>query len=44
MAWKPEHYYYAAVIAFIAVLTASYFPARRAANLAPVDILRGSGQ
>ena len=44
VAWKPEHYYYAAVIAFVAVLTASYFPARRAANLAPVDILRGSGQ
>ncbi len=44
VAWKPEHYYYAALIAFFAVLTASYFPARRAANLAPVDILRGSGQ
>ena len=44
VAWSPEHYYYAALIAFVAVLTASYFPARRAANLAPVDILRGSGQ
>ena len=44
VAWSPEHYIYAAVIAFIAVITASYFPARRAANLAPVDILRGSGQ
>ncbi len=44
VAWRPEHYYYAALIAFFAVITASYFPARRAANLAPVDILRGSGQ
>ncbi len=44
VAWSPEHYVYAALIAFVAVITASYFPARRAANLAPVDILRGSGQ
>ena len=44
VAWSPQHYYYASIIAFVAVLTASYFPARRAANLAPVDILRGSGQ
>ena len=44
VAWSPEHYVYAAVIAFFAVITASYFPARRAANIAPVDILRGSGQ
>ncbi len=44
VAWDIHHYIYAAIIAFVAVLTASYFPARRAANLAPVDILRGSGQ
>ncbi len=44
VAWDVHHYIYAAIIAFFAVLTASYFPARRAANLAPVDILRGSGQ
>ena len=44
VAWSPQHYYYAALIAFFAVLTASYFPARRAANLEPVDTLRGSGQ
>ncbi len=44
VAWSANHYLFAAGIAFVAVLTASYFPARRAANLAPVDILRGSGQ
>ncbi len=44
VAWDYHHYVHAALIAFVAVLTASYFPARRAANLAPVDILRGSGQ
>ena len=44
VAWSGQHYIYASLIAFFAVLTASYFPARRAANLAPVDILRGSGQ
>ena len=43
-AWSPQHYLYAARIAFVAVIGASYFPARRAANLAPVDTLRGSGQ
>jgi lipoprotein-releasing system permease protein len=42
--WNPLHYYYGVLIAFVAVLTASYFPARRAANLPPVATLRGSGQ
>ena len=44
VAWSPWHYLHATLIAFGVVLIASYFPARRAANLAPVDILRGSGQ
>jgi lipoprotein-releasing system permease protein len=44
VAWSGEHYLYASLIAFFAVLMASYFPARRAANLAPVTTLRGSGQ
>lgn len=44
VAWSWEHYALAALIAFVAVLGASWLPARRAANLAPVDTLRGSGQ
>lgn len=44
VAWSPWHYVHATLIAFGVVLIASYFPARRAANLAPVAILRGSGQ
>jgi lipoprotein-releasing system permease protein len=42
--WSGSHYAAAVFIAFAAVLTASYFPARRAARLAPVAILRGAGQ
>lgn len=42
--WSVAHYVMAIVIAFVAVLLASYFPSRRAAMLAPVAILRGSGQ
>lgn len=44
VAWNWEHYVVAALIAFVAVLGASYLPARRAANLAPVATLRGAGQ
>ncbi len=44
VAWSWEHYLTAALIAFVAVLGASFLPARRAANLAPVATLRGSGQ
>lgn len=42
--WSGYHYLLAVVIAFAAVLLASYFPSRRAARLAPVAILRGAGQ
>lgn len=42
--WSWYHYVAAIGIAFVGVFIASYFPARRAAKLAPVTILRGSGQ
>ncbi len=42
--WSWHHYLAAIAIAFVGVFLASYFPARRAAKLAPVTILRGSGQ
>jgi lipoprotein-releasing system permease protein len=42
--WSLTDYVAATVIAFISIFLASYFPSRRAARLAPVDILRGSGQ
>jgi len=42
--WSWRHYLAAIGIAFVGVFLASYFPARRAAKLAPVTILRGSGQ
>jgi len=44
VAWSSSHYVWAVVIAYVSVLVASYFPARRAATLPPVNILRGSGQ
>jgi lipoprotein-releasing system permease protein len=42
--WSWHHYVAAMAIAFAGIFLASYFPARRAARLAPVSILRGSGQ
>jgi len=42
--WSWQHYAYGTAIAFVAVLIATYFPARRAASVPPVDILRGAGQ
>jgi lipoprotein-releasing system permease protein len=44
MEWTWRHYAAGIVIAFIAVLVASFFPSRRAARLAPVAVLRGAGQ
>ena len=40
--WDWRHYFWATVLAGIAVFIASYVPAKRAAVLQPVDTLRGS--
>jgi lipoprotein-releasing system permease protein len=40
--WDWRHYLWATLLAIISVFIASYVPARRAAQLAPVDTLRGS--
>jgi lipoprotein-releasing system permease protein len=40
--WDWRHYLWATFLAIISVFIASYVPARRAAQLAPVDTLRGS--
>ncbi len=40
--WDWRHYLWATLLAVIAILIASYVPARRAAQLPPVDTLRGS--
>ncbi len=42
--WSAYHYIIAALLAALAVFIASYVPARRAAQLEPVDTLRGTGQ
>ena len=40
--WSVLHYLLAASIAYTLVMLASYLPARRAANLEPADIIRGT--
>jgi lipoprotein-releasing system permease protein len=40
--WDWRHYLWATLLAIISVFIASYVPARRAAQLQPVDTLRGS--
>lgn len=40
--WDWRHYLWATLLAIISVFIASYVPARRAAQFAPVDTLRGS--
>jgi lipoprotein-releasing system permease protein len=40
--WDWHHYFWAAILAIIAVFIASYVPARRAGLLSPVVTLRGS--
>ena len=42
VAWDWRHYFWATILAIIAVFIASYVPARRAAHLPPVSTLRGS--
>jgi lipoprotein-releasing system permease protein len=42
VAWDWRHYFWATVLAIVAVFIASYVPAKRAAALAPAAILRGS--
>ncbi len=42
VAWDWRHYFWATVLAIIAVFIASYVPARRAAHLPPVSTLRGA--
>jgi lipoprotein-releasing system permease protein len=42
VAWNWTHYFWATVLAIIAVFVASYVPAQRAASLPPVTTLRGS--
>ena len=44
MSWSWRHYVAGIVVAFVAVLLASYFPSRRAARMVPVSVLRGAGQ
>ena len=40
--WDWHHYFWATLLAIVAVFIASYVPARRAAELPPVATLRGS--
>jgi lipoprotein-releasing system permease protein len=40
--WDWRHYFWATLLAIVAVFIASYVPARRAAQLQPVATLRGS--
>ena len=40
--WSLSHYILAAVLALLSVLIAAYIPARRAASVDPVNILRGT--
>ena len=42
VSWDWRHYVWATLLAIVAVTLASYVPARRAAQLQPVDTLRGS--
>lgn len=41
--YTPYHYIFSAVLAIFASVLAAYMPARKAAALQPVDIIRGAG-
>ncbi|MEP6809845.1 MAG: FtsX-like permease family protein [Chthoniobacterales bacterium] len=43
VSWEWQHYFWATILASVAVFIASYVPARRAGLLSPVVTLRGSG-
>lgn len=40
--WSFEHYLMAAILALVSIFIASYVPARRAARIEPVQVLRGT--
>ncbi|MBL8586309.1 MAG: ABC transporter permease, partial [Bradyrhizobiaceae bacterium] len=42
IAYEPIHYALAAAVAIVSSLAAGYLPARKAASLHPVDIIRGA--
>ncbi len=43
VAWDWRHYFWATLLALVAVAIATYVPARRAGLLSPVSTLRGTG-
>ncbi len=44
VAWDLKHYLVAAILSMITCFVSAYYPARRAARLQPVDVLRGTSQ
>jgi ABC-type lipoprotein release transport system permease subunit len=44
VSWDWRHYFWATLLAIVAVAIASYVPAHRAAQMQPVETLRGAGQ
>ena len=42
MAYEPMHYVIAGGVALVSSVVAGYFPARKAASVHPVDIIRGA--
>ncbi len=44
VAWDVWHYIGAGLAAFVVVMIASWFPARKAARMEPADIIRGASQ